>query len=60
MKFYSPAQVADQLGVTEETVRRWWRRGEFTRPRSTKRKLSNRIRISQADLDYFLDMQAVA
>lgn len=56
-QYYSPAQVAEQLGLSEETVRRYWRRGWFTPARRTPTKISNRIRISADELNYFLSTQ---
>ena len=56
-QYYSPAQVAEQLGLSEETVRRYWRRRWFTPASRTPTKISNRIRISADELDYFLSTQ---
>jgi excisionase family DNA binding protein len=43
--------VADRLGVSPETVLRWWRRGELPGYRLS----SNVLRFAEADVDAYLE-----
>ena len=48
-RFYTTAQVAELLSVSQRTVRRWIATGELV-----AHKLGRGVRISEADLKTFL------
>jgi excisionase family DNA binding protein len=48
-RFFSPGQVAEQLGLSTKTIRRWIDRGELH-----VHRLGRQIRISEEDLAAFL------
>jgi excisionase family DNA binding protein len=48
-KFFTIAQVAEQLGVSTRTVRRWIQAGDLV-----VHRLSAAVRIAESDLNAFL------
>jgi excisionase family DNA binding protein len=52
LRFFTAAQVADVLQVTERTVRRWIAGGELA-----VHRLGTRVRIAEADLRAFLALR---
>lgn len=51
---YSPIEVAEMLGVSHDTLHRWWKRGEGPR----RLKVGGRVLVPKQALEEWLKQQA--
>lgn len=52
----SAPELAEQMNVSTQTIRRWWKAGQMPAPRRFGRRV---IRWRRSDIDEWIEQQAV-